>query len=656
MLQLLILVVSIFLVLGNVDCFCDKSVQLGLRCGKSLSTAGILSPLRPVGGEKAIPRLEPGLRFVQARANFLANINKDIKVTKFDLSALKAFNADGTSLNNPITNLINSASNMACQWSGSLSKYAQKGINAALMLSTLCVLPKRTLTRGPSITSRAAFVTATVLAASQFASAKFLSSKPPITVASPPRTSQYSILNRLNTSLQQVKSMLDFDMNLMKWKNYDSLSATERLATTPVYFVANARGNSYMQNDAKAGNPDQKIVTYFLGYDDAARVLSEMTQMNSQAGAGIPEFLLKAVPLERAINKIRSHKQSRKLGRYEVDTIYRLQPSGHQYNNAKRLTKLQALKLDADQYVDLKGVNIPLFKAQGFTMTRSNGEVITPYYFAYEDLLEDWESAKRKLHASDSRDLSDTIPQSKTVAGTVLSLAASGVKNVFSTNGQPRVQVHELADVLCRIQGITPASAANPFSMINNPLPVPTTLWGKLRHKAQDLALDSGRKAFSLVGKAGGVVVGSLQRAASADKSSSTSEDGVDDTDNSEKSDEHGDDSDVEDSTREESTSPRSLFGSFLQPGKSNSIGADTVTGMVTDGADKTGSPSRISHLLGKLNPFGGDGVQVKKEVIGIMPPRKEIELLRKFYRNQIGFRNEFARAKFLDNFPRTDP
>ena len=57
------------------------------------------------------------------------------------------------------------------------------------------------------------------------------------------------------------------------------------------------------------------------------------------------------------------------------------QPSGHQYNNAKQLSKLQALKFDADQYVDLKGVNIPLFKAQGFTMTRSNGEVIFCFLF-----------------------------------------------------------------------------------------------------------------------------------------------------------------------------------------------------------------------------------------------------------------------------------
>ena len=68
-------------------------------------------------------------------------------------------------------------------------------------------------------------------------------------------------------------------------------------------------------------------------------------------------------------------------------------------------------------------------------------QVITPYYWAYEDLLEDWESAKRKLHATDSRGTSDNNAQSKTVAGAVLSLTASGVKNVFSTNGQPRVRL-----------------------------------------------------------------------------------------------------------------------------------------------------------------------------------------------------------------------
>ena len=68
-------------------------------------------------------------------------------------------------------------------------------------------------------------------------------------------------------------------------------------------------------------------------------------------------------------------------------------------------------------------------------------QVITPYYFAYEDLLEDWESVKRKLHASDSRGTNDNNAQSKTVAEAVLSLAASGVKNVFSTNGQPRVSL-----------------------------------------------------------------------------------------------------------------------------------------------------------------------------------------------------------------------
>ena len=150
----------------------------------------------------------------------------------------------------------------------------------------------------------------------------------------------------------------------------------------------------------------------------------------------------------------------------------------------------------------------------------------------------------------------------------------------------------------------------------------------------QDLSIDSGRKVFSLVGKASNSIVESLQGTASADKSSSTSEDAVDDTDKSENSDEEDAENDVEDSTREESTSPRSFLGSFLHPKKSSSIGADTVTGRATDGAD--GSPSRISSLLGKLNPFGGDGVQVKKEVIGIMPPRKEIGKIHFFQHSAI--------------------
>lgn len=238
---------------GYIECFCDRNLQFGLKCGKSLiSTAGSLSPLRPVGGEKTIPRLEPGLRFVQARARFLTNINKNIKVSNFDLGFLSKYDPQGMeSPRHHLSDVLNTASTVVNRWTGSLSKYAQKGINAALVLSTLGVMPRKALARGTSVASTAAIMTATVLAASQFATANILSFKSPPTRVSTTSIGKSSLLEKANNSFQKVKSMLDVDLNFMKWKNYDRLSPTQRLATTPVYFLANARGNSYMQNDAK---------------------------------------------------------------------------------------------------------------------------------------------------------------------------------------------------------------------------------------------------------------------------------------------------------------------------------------------------------------------------------------------------------------------
>jgi len=205
------------------------------------------------------------------------------------------------------------------------------------------------------------------------------------------------------------------------------------------------------------------------------------------------------------------------------------------------------------------------------------------------------------------------------------------------------VQVHELADVLCRIQGITSTSTANPFSSINNPLPAPTTLWGRLKHKSQAFALASGRKAFSLVEKAKDLGAGSLQQESSSDRSTSNSEDGVEDMDEDEDNEEDGDINEVENDGREESDSSRSLFGSFLKPskGKINPLsGPDSDTGnrKITSSVEKNDSPGRMRLLLAKLNPFSGSDdekvkVKVKKEVIGIMPPSKEIGKF-KYYSN----------------------
>ena len=49
--------------------------------------------------------------------------------------------------------------------------------------------------------------------------------------------------------------------------------------------------------------------------------------MNSNGRGGTADFRLKTTSLERVVNMIQRHKQSRKLGRYDVDTILRIQVS-----------------------------------------------------------------------------------------------------------------------------------------------------------------------------------------------------------------------------------------------------------------------------------------------------------------------------------------
>lgn len=52
----------------------------------------------------------------------------------------------------------------------------------------------------------------------------------------------------------------------------------------------------------------------------------------------------------------------------------------------------------------LKGVSIPMFSAKGLAIKRSNGEVVTPFYFAYEDLREDWSKLVEQADAMDGVD------------------------------------------------------------------------------------------------------------------------------------------------------------------------------------------------------------------------------------------------------------
>ena len=77
----------------------------------------------------------------------------------------------------------------------------------------------------------------------------------------------------------------------------------------------------------------------------------------------------------------------------------------------------------------LEGVSIPMFGCQGLAVRRGNGETITPYYFAYEDLKQDWDS-----------------------------LLAKGV-NVPT---QPPVEVCDFTEVMCLSRGITKESVQDP--------------------------------------------------------------------------------------------------------------------------------------------------------------------------------------------------
>ena len=42
-----------------------------------------------------------------------------------------------------------------------------------------------------------------------------------------------------------------------------------------------------------------------------------------------------------------------------------------------------------------------MFSAKGLAIKRSNGEVVTPFYFAYEDLREDWSKLVEQADAMD---------------------------------------------------------------------------------------------------------------------------------------------------------------------------------------------------------------------------------------------------------------
>lgn len=105
-------------------------------------------------------------------------------------------------------------------------------------------------------------------------------------------------------------------------KKYKQLSPSQKLATTPLFFVCNSGGNPYLQDDIQAGKPEQRIIVYFMSSDDANDYLNELAQGNPQ---NVNEFKLMTTSMEKVVNKIQSRKQSRKLGRYKMSSVFRIQ-------------------------------------------------------------------------------------------------------------------------------------------------------------------------------------------------------------------------------------------------------------------------------------------------------------------------------------------
>ena len=105
-------------------------------------------------------------------------------------------------------------------------------------------------------------------------------------------------------------------------KKYKQLSPTQKLATTPLFFVCNSGGNPYLQDDIQAGKPEQRVIVYFMSSEDANDYLNEMAQGNPQ---NINEFRVMTISMEKVVNKIQSRKQSRKLGRYKMPSVHRIQ-------------------------------------------------------------------------------------------------------------------------------------------------------------------------------------------------------------------------------------------------------------------------------------------------------------------------------------------
>jgi hypothetical protein len=97
----------------------------------------------------------------------------------------------------------------------------------------------------------------------------------------------------------------------------------------------------------------------------------------------------------------------------------------------------------------MKGVSIPMFSAKGLAIRRANGEVITPYYFALEDLQEDWEKLLEQQEEEEQARLAAAAADD---ADATSSGSATAAKKLPAS---PRVEIRDFVEVMCLSQGLS---------------------------------------------------------------------------------------------------------------------------------------------------------------------------------------------------------
>jgi len=397
-----------------------------LKISPSLSSASLLlltrvKPLFTVGNNNnlnPIPRLELGLRLLKSYA-LPITISK-INIHPFPLDYLYHYEPMVQQTSNDANHCLSALSNMGKLFS-SITRQTQSFVSGMVV---------RYLKR---------VVSATIILASSLSSVVMPG---PMMMTLPPSGDSHlqSALRRSVLAASPMMSVMMIGPRLVAnagvLKPYSRLTPTEKLSTTPLYFVSNSRGNAYLQEDVQGAQPDQKVVTYFMSSEDANHFLNEMAQVNQHSPN---EFRLMTVSMEKIVNQIQTRKQSRKLGRYKMDLIYRIQPSSRQFENAEQILAGGSTKADVkatNAKMLLKGINIPMFSTPGLTMKRPNGELVTPYYFAYEDLIDDWNKLPVATTSSSKSSKSSKAAAAPTAAAP-----------------PPSVTVTDFAEVMCLAQG-----------------------------------------------------------------------------------------------------------------------------------------------------------------------------------------------------------